>query len=113
MWHPPIHRVILAEHRVDFRKRFDGLLAEAYQLGINPYNGDCIVFISRDHTQIRVVVGDPLGLCLICRRFEGGCLKTSFTFARDPSCSTISSAELAMLFEGATFSVRRRVKPWK
>ena len=28
-----VRRVFLARHRVDFRKRFDGLLAEAFQLG--------------------------------------------------------------------------------
>ena len=39
-----LRRVLLAEHRVDFRKRFDGLLAEAYRVGAQPYDGDCIVF---------------------------------------------------------------------
>ena len=31
-----IRRVFLARHRVDFRRRFDGLLAEAFQLGAEP-----------------------------------------------------------------------------
>ena len=41
-----VRRVLLAEHRVDFRKQHDGLLAEAYRLGAQPYDGDCIVFIN-------------------------------------------------------------------
>ena len=45
-----IGRVFLAEHRVDFRKRFDGLLGEAYRLGAQPYDGDCVVFVKRDRT---------------------------------------------------------------
>ena len=34
-----IRRVLLAQHRVDFRKGPDGLLAEAYRLGAEPYDG--------------------------------------------------------------------------
>jgi hypothetical protein len=36
-----IRRVVIAQHRTDFRKRFDGLLGEAYRLGADPY--DCIL----------------------------------------------------------------------
>ncbi|MGB7540369.1 MAG: hypothetical protein WBM17_17640 [Anaerolineales bacterium] len=36
-----VRRVLLAEHRVDFRKGMDGLLAEAYRIGAQPYEGDC------------------------------------------------------------------------
>jgi len=45
-----IRRVLYAQHRVDFRKRFDGLLAEAYALGADPYAGDCVLFLKRDRT---------------------------------------------------------------
>jgi hypothetical protein len=48
-----VRRVFLARHRIDFRKRFDGLLAEAFQLGADPCDGDCVVFVKRDHTQLR------------------------------------------------------------
>ena len=42
-----VRRVFLARHRGDFRKRFDGLLAEAFQLGADPYDGDCVLFINQ------------------------------------------------------------------
>ena len=42
-----VRRVFLARHRVDFRKRFDGLLAEAFQLGADPYDGDCVLFVNQ------------------------------------------------------------------
>jgi len=42
-----VRRVFSARHRVDFRKRFDGLLAEAFQLGADPYDGDCVLFVNQ------------------------------------------------------------------
>lgn len=108
-----IRRVFIAEHRVDFRKHFDGLLGEAYRLGANPYEGDCVVFIRNDHTQVRAILGDRLGLFLMYRRFEGGRLKKTFSFVADPSCKSISLAELSLLLEGATFTVHSRAKAWR
>ena len=108
-----IRRVLVAQHRADFRKRFDGLLGESYRLGADPYAGDCVVFLKGDHTQLRALIGDKLGLYLVCRRFEGGSLRASFTFAQDPLCKIITQAELSLLFEGASFTVHRRVKEWQ
>jgi len=108
-----VRRVLLAQHRVDFRKRFDGLLAEAYRLGANPYDGDCVLFVKRDHTQLRALVGDGVGLYLISRRFEGGRLKVLLAFAEQPATKTITSAELSMLLEGAAFTVQKRAPAWR
>ena len=108
-----IRRVFLARHRVDFRRRFDGLLGEAYRLGADPYNGDCILFVKRDRTQLRAIIGDSVGLYLICRRFEGGSLKGLLAFAQDPSVSEISIAELSLLLEGASFTINKRASPWR
>lgn len=108
-----IRRVFLAQHRVDFRRRFDGLLAESYRMGANPYDGDCVLFVKRDHTQLRALVGDAVGLYLICRRFDGGCLKRQLTFSKDPAATHISSAELSLLLEGAAFTIQGRVPSWR
>ena len=108
-----IRRVLVAHYRVDFRKRFDGLLGESYRLGADPYAGDCIVFLKKDHTQLRALTGDKLGLYLVCRRFDGGSLKANFNFVRDPTCVNITMAELSLLFEGASFTVHKRVKEWR
>lgn len=108
-----IRRVFLARHRVDFRRRFDGLLAEARQLGADPYDGDCVLFVKRDHTQLRAIVGDCVGLYLICRRFEGGRLRDIAAFARDPHATEITTAELSLLLEGASFTVHRRAAAWR
>jgi hypothetical protein len=99
-----VRRVFLARHRVDFRKRFDGLLAEARLLRADPYDGDCVMFVKRDHTQLRAILGDSVGLYLICRRFEGGRLRDIAAFARDPHATEITAAELSLLLEGASFN---------
>ena len=108
-----IRRVFMARHRVDFRKRFDGLLAEAFQLGADPYSGDCVLFIKKDHTQLRAIVGDSVGLYVVCRRFEGGRLRNLAAFAQEASATEISSAELSLLLEGASFTVHQRARAWR
>ena len=108
-----VRRVLLAEHRVDFRKGLDGLLAEAYRVGAQPYNGDCVVFVKKDHTQLRALVGDGLGLYLVSRRFEGGRLRLLLQFAEQPGTRTVSTGELSLLLEGASFTVHRRAPAWR
>ncbi len=78
-----IRRVFMAQHRVDFRKQLNGLLGEAYRLGANPYDGDCVLFVKKDHRQLRALVGDRVGLYLVSRRFEGGRLRTLVRFAEE------------------------------
>ncbi len=106
-------RLVIAQHRVDFRKHWDGLLAESYRMGFDPYDGDCVVFIKRDKTQLRALMGDARGLILIARRFDGGCLELDWVFKTSPHTEVISPAQLAMLLEGATCEVHKRVADWK
>ena len=104
-------RLVIARHRVDFRKGWDGLLGESYRLGFDPYAGDCVVFIKRDRTQLRALLGDSLGLVLVSRRFDGGSLKLPGATAAGPQ--VVSMSEVSLLLEGATCTVERRVRPWK
>ena len=108
-----IRRVLLAQHRVDFRKGLDGLLAEAYRLGAQPYDGDCVLFVKRDQTQLRALLGDGVGLYLVIRRFEGGRLRVLLAFAEQPTASSVSTAELSLLLEGKTFTVHQRARAWR
>jgi hypothetical protein len=105
-----IRRLLVAQHRVDFRKQMNGLLGEAYRLGADPYDGDCVVFVKKDRTQLRALVGDGLGLYLVSRRFEGGRLQAVMAFAEEPSASTVTPAELSLLLEGARFTVHERAR---
>jgi hypothetical protein len=108
-----IRRVLLAQHRVDFRKGLDGLLAEAYRLGAEPYDGDCVLFVKRDQTQLRALLGDGVGLYLVIRRFEGGRLRVLLTFAEQPTATSVSTGELSLLLEGKTFTVHQRARAWR
>jgi hypothetical protein len=69
--------------------------------------------MKRDFTQIRVITGDPIGLYLISRRFEGTRPKRFFNFAADPNATAISRAELSMLLEGSSYTVHSRASEWK
>jgi len=108
-----LRRVLLTEHRVDFRKGMDGLLAEALRVGAKPYDGDCVVFVKKDRTQLRALAGDSLGLYLLSRRFEGGRLRLLLRFADRPGAKTISTGELSLLLEGASFTVHERAPAWQ
>lgn len=108
-----VRRVLFAQHRVDFRRQLNGLLAEAYRIGADPYDGDCVVFIKKDHTQIRALVGDRYGLYLVSRRFEGGRLQTLLKFAEEPSTKKVTTGELSLLLEGSSFTVHTRAKAWR
>lgn len=108
-----VRRVLLARHRVDFRKRFDGLLAEASQLGADPYDGDCVLFVKWDCTQLRAIVGDGVGVYLVCRRFDGGRLRNPAAFVQEQCAAEISTAELSLMLESASFTVHQRARAWR
>jgi hypothetical protein len=105
-------RLVIAQHKIDYRKQWNGLLAEAYRMGFDPYQGDCVVFLKRDRTQLRVLCGDRLGLFLLSRRFDGGRLAAAWDFLDAPQAATITQRELKRLFDGVSVVVRR-VKPTK
>jgi hypothetical protein len=104
-----IRRIVMFSGHVDFRKQCNGLLAEARRLGFEPYDGQMLVFVRRDKRQLRAIVGDDIGLYLLTRRFEGGCLKFDF----DKRLKDLTQAELLMWLEGAHFSVHKTAKPWR
>ncbi len=106
-----VRRVVIAQHRIDFRKQITGLLAESYRLGADPYQGDCVVFIKRDQTQLRALCGDPLGIFMLSRRFDGGPIRWLNAFASTPTVQAVTTAELSLLFEGATFTIHKRAGP--
>jgi len=103
-----IRRIIICGHTVDFRKQWNGLLAECRKLGFNPYEGDVMLFVKRDKRGIRVICGDDKGLMIFSRRFEGGCLQHVFG-----SQKSITRSELALWFAGAKYTIERKVKPWR
>ena len=69
--------------------------------------------VKRDHRQLRAIVGDGVGVYLICRRFEGGRLRNLAALAQERCAAEISTAELSLLLEGASFTVHQRARAWR
>ena len=103
-------RLVIAMHKVDFRKSWNGLFREAKQMGFDPYEGDCVVFIKRDKRQIRALLGDRLGLIMVSRRFDGGPLPFRWLTGEAAGPESISAAQLTLLLEGATCQVQARAE---
>jgi transposase len=107
-----VRRLWLAFHRVDFRKQEKGLLAEVFSLGLDPFDGDLVIFIGRGRRVIKLLFADSSGLWLGKKAFSAEAMKTKFTFLSQPSVQSISSGDLAMLLEGTDYAVQKRVKNW-
>lgn len=109
---PParIRYVHLAMHKVDFRLGHDGLLAQAYRLGLDPYAGDVILFVGRCRRRMKLIFADDTGLWVAFKRFNQECLKTRFKFLEDPEVKQISTGELQMFFEGSAYTIQGRLQ---
>jgi hypothetical protein len=102
-------RIWLARHRVDFRKGHSGLLAEAYKMALDPHKGDIVIFIGRNRRRLKVLYADSTGLWISSKLFTLEAMKTKLKFLVEPSCSSISQAELALLIEGAAYTIENQV----
>jgi transposase len=107
-----VRKCWLARHRVDFRRHHDGLLAEAFKLGLDPFKGDLLIFIGRRKNRLKVLYADETGLWVSSKRFTEEAMKTRFRFLTDPNCTEITRAELAMIAEGAAYKLEKTVKPY-
>jgi transposase len=103
-----VRRVWLARHKVDFRRGHDGLLAESYRVGLQPFAGDVVVFIGRDKRRIKVLYADSNGLWVSYKRFNRGTLKYKFRFIDEPGGGTITISELSLLLDGARYTLHEK-----
>jgi hypothetical protein len=99
----------LVEYGVDFRKWQNGLLAEAYRLKLDPYQGDLLVFIGRKKNKLKLLYADSTGLWACSKVFTLESMKTRFRFMREPSCRSITAGELSMLLEGSAYELTKKV----
>ena len=103
-------KIWLVRHRVDFRKQHQGLLAEAYKMQLNPYQGDVLIFVGKGLRKIKVLYADKNGLWLSTKIFSCESMKTKFKFLSDPFCDVISSSELSLIIDGSRYSIEKTVK---
>jgi len=102
-------RIWLARHRVDFRKQQNGLLGEAYRMNLDPFSGDVVIFIGRLRRSIKVLYADSTGIWVSAKKFTLEAMKTKLKFLVDPFCQSITQAELAMIIEGSSYTLKKRV----
>ena len=107
-----IRKVWLAMYKADFRKGHDGLLGEAYRAGLDPFVGDCVVFVGRDKRRFKVIFADTNGLWLAYKRFNASAMRGRFAFLAEPRVSEITVADLTMLLDGAHYTVHKRIEDW-
>ena len=105
-------RILLAQHRVDFRNGHSGLLAECYKMGVDPYKGDLVIFIGRNRCRIKIIYADATGLWVSAKVFTMEAMKTQFKFLQEIGCGTITTAEFSLLMEGTSYVIKKRVAPF-
>ncbi len=93
----------LAKYCVDFRKGHDGLLSEAYNLDLNPFSGDLLIFIAKDRRKLKIIYADSNGLWVAYKKFSSGSMKTLLTMLQEPSVLAIALSELSLIIEGARY----------
>jgi IS66 Orf2 like protein len=108
-----VKRVILAQWRVDFRMGHNGLLGECRLAGFEPWAGDCVVFISRCRTRIKMLFADPTGLWVDYKQFAKGAIATEIQILERPKSKELSFSDLSMLLDGNRYTVTRRKQTWK
>lgn len=105
-------RVWLARHRVDFRKGHSGLLAEAFKMALDPFAGDIVIFVGRNRRRLKVLYADQTGLWISSKLFTLSAMKTKLKFLTEPSCNAITTGELALLSEGAQYTIDKQVNSY-
>jgi hypothetical protein len=108
-----VRKVWLVHHRVDFRRYHDGLLAEAFKINKDPFMGDLLIFVGRGKSRLKLLYADATGLWVSIKIFTVEAMKTKLRFLDDPTCSEITEAELALVLEGAAYSISQRVAPYQ
>ena len=78
-----IREIFVAQNWVDFRKRVFGFRSEMNRMQLDPYLGDCCVFIHPNHRQVQVLEATPLGCFLVINFFEAGALQQKLRFLFD------------------------------
>lgn len=94
-----VRRVCVCRFKVDFRKAHNGLIGCALAAGLNPQDGDLVVFIGRRKNKIKILFRDHNGLLMVYKLFDQTSLK-GFKFLDTTQAQQITLGEVAMLIEG-------------
>lgn len=78
-------------------------------MNLDPFSGDIVIFIGRNRRALKVLYADPTGLYMTWKKFTCEAMKTKFQFLLEPSCESITQAELAMVLEGSSYRLQKKV----
>ncbi len=98
-----LKRLCLVRHKVSFRMQHEGLLSVAYRLGLNPYEGDLVVFIGRRKNAIKFLFSDHTGIWMGYKMFCNGTVARDFKFLQDETVTVVAPSEITRLIEGSKF----------
>ena len=94
-----VKRVVICHMRVDFRKAHNGLMASAIIAGLDPNEGDLVVFVGRRCDRIKILFRDSNGCLMVYKLFDSLHLR-HFKFLNEPSSRVVTAGEVALLLEG-------------
>jgi hypothetical protein len=81
-------------------------------MGLDPFSGDVVIFVGRHRRRIKVLYADSTGLWISAKLFTIEAMKTNLQFLAEPSCTSITAAELAMLMEGSRYTLEKKVSAY-
>ena len=93
-------RVFVAEFSVDLRFGINRLIGFAFQSGLDPKNGDVILFGGRNRKRLKILHGDDTGVWLSGKTFfaeDAHCLIKSIA---NGTLREISISDLASIIDG-------------
>jgi transposase len=107
-------RLFLSTAPTDMRKSFDGLAGIVRSdFALEPESGDLFIFLNRRATQVRILLWDRDGYCVIAKRLEAGTFRPVRDGAEGELRVEIDPGELAMMLEGIDATEVRRRKRYK
>ena len=95
----------------DLRRGYNGLYALARNaLGLNPHEGDIVLFVNRRRTSTKILMHDGSGLCIFMKRLDRGRFAPLWRRDEDGQIR-LSPSELALYLEGCREVGYRRLSP--
>ena len=109
-------RVFAYAGPADLRKGFDGLYGIVVaELGRDPLDGDCFLFVNRARSRAKVLLWDGTGLCIYMKRLEQSHFARLWDKDGDGGGSSASveltMTELALFLEGSKIVGRIPLSP--
>lgn len=85
-------------------------MAESYRLGIDPFKGDIIIFVSKDKRKAKILSCNEIYAQVDYRRLHLGGFQ--IPFLSEKRCRQIAPAEIQIFLEGHRYIIKERTPPW-